>query len=162
MVSKKTKWIKMTAIIIGLLVVAVITFAKTKHVSKLSWGMHKTINQGNFNGKAVSGYDVVAFFTDGKASEGIETYTYEWNGAKWNFISQENLDTFKANPEKYQPQYGGYCAFAVSTGFTANPNPENWQLINGKLYLFASKDVMEKWLKNKDENIATCNSNWSK
>lgn len=162
MATKKTKWIKMIGIILGVLLIAVIVFAKTKHVSKLSWKMHKETNQGNFNGKALSGFDAVAYFTDGKATEGKDDISYEWKGAKWHFSSQEHLELFKNNPEKYEPQYGGYCSFAVSTGFTANPSPENWQLINNKLYLFADKGVMEKWLKKPEENIATCNKNWSK
>ncbi len=160
MATKKTKWIKMIAIIIGVLLVAVLVFAKTKHVSKISWGIHKATNQGNFNGKAINGFDPVAYFTDKEAMEGNENYTFDWNGAKWYFASQEHLDVFKASPEKYAPQYGGYCSFAVSTGFTANINPKAWQIIDGNLYLFADEGVMKKWLKNPEENIATCNKNW--
>ena len=90
---------------------------------------------GFFSNVAVGGYDVVAYFTDGKAVEGDSSYSVEYMDTNWRFSTQKNLDAFKANPEYFAPQYGGYCAWAVSQGYTASGNPENWRIEDDRLYL---------------------------
>ena len=75
--------------------------------------------------KAIRGYDTVAYFTENKPVKGAEEFSYEYKGAQWLFSSAENLELFKAEPEKYAPQYGGYCAYAVSKGSTAPIKPES-------------------------------------
>src|SRR5690348_2635505 len=92
------------------------------------------IYKGVFDEAAVSGYDAVAYFTTGKPVEGSKTFEYMYKGVAWRFASAENLAAFKANPGKYAPQYGGYCAWAVSQGKTAKGDPNVWKIVNGKLY----------------------------
>ena len=117
---------------------------------------------GTFSDLAVSGYDPVAYFTEGKPVEGTRDFEVEWNGATWRFASQANLDTFKANPDAYAPQFGGYCAWAVSQGYTASTVPEAWRIVNGKLYLNYSKNVQATWEQDIPGNIAKANRNWPK
>jgi len=112
---------------------------------------------------AIKGIDVVAYFSlpDGaKALRGSNEFTYEWKGATWKFISEENRDAFSRNPDKYAPQYGGYCAFAVAHGFTTSPRPNNWKIVGGKLYLNNNAKSFEKWLQDKDNKIAKGDENW--
>lgn len=111
-------------------------------------------------GTAIDGTDPVAYFTEGRPVEGSSEYSHEWNGATWRFASAENKALFVANPEKYAPQYGGYCAWAVSQGYTASTEPENWSIVDGKLYLNYSADVQKKWSKDKAGFIAKANRNW--
>ena len=93
------------------------------------------IYTGTLSDLAVSGYDPVAYFTDGKPVEGSSDYSFAWNGAVWRFASQANLDEFKADPAQVRAQFGGYCAWAVSQGYTASADPEAWRIVDGKLYL---------------------------
>jgi YHS domain-containing protein len=117
---------------------------------------------GTLSDLAVSGYDPVAYFNMGKPVEGSADHEYEWNGATWRFSSAANLETFKADPEKYAPQYGGYCAWAVSQGSTAGIDPEAWKIHDGKLYLNYDRSVQEKWLADMENLIAKGDANWPK
>lgn len=114
----------------------------------------------DFFGKAIKGYDTVAYFTQGKATKGDGDFTYEWNGGKWYFSTEQNLQEFIQNPEKYAPQYGGYCAWAVSNGYTAKIDPYAWHIHDGKLYLNYSKSVQSTWQNDIPGNIAKADSNW--
>lgn len=114
----------------------------------------------DFFGKAIKGYDTVAYFTQGEAIKGDSDFAYEWNGSKWYFSTQQHLDQFMQNPEKYAPQYGGYCAWAVSQGYTAKVDPQVWRIYDGKLYLNYSKSVQSSWLKDIPGNIAKGDTNW--
>ncbi|WP_252023669.1 YHS domain-containing (seleno)protein [Vibrio sp. SCSIO 43136] len=114
----------------------------------------------DFFGNAIKGYDPVAYFTVGKATKGDSDFVYEWQGADWKFSSQQNLEAFKANPDKYAPQYGGYCAWAVSKGYTAKIDPQAWHIHDGKLYLNYSKSVQADWLEDIPGNIAKGDRNW--
>src|SRR5438132_742149 len=96
-------------------------------------------------GVAIKGYDPVAYFTDSKPVEGSSDFTFEWNGAKWRFANAGHLAAFKTAPEKYAPQYGGYCAWAVSQGYTAGIDPTARKIVDGKLYLNYSPDIQKKW-----------------
>lgn len=115
---------------------------------------------GTFSNKAVSGYDTVAYFTEGKPVKGSSEHKSEYNGATWHFSSAENKAKFDENPSKYAPQYGGYCAWAVSQGYTASGDPNQWAIHNGKLYLNYNADVKKKWDANRDGFIADANKNW--
>ncbi len=115
-----------------------------------------------FSSKAIKGYDTVAYFTEGKPVEGNSEFTTQYNEATWLFSSQKNLDLFLANPEKYAPQYGGYCAYAVSQGQTAPIKPELFTIHEGKLYLNYSESINERWLKNKEAFIVDADQNWPK
>ena len=111
-------------------------------------------------GKAIKGYDPVAYFTAGKPVKGNKKYKVEWNDAKWLFSSQENADLFKADPSKYAPQYGGYCAYAVSQGITASIDPDAWAIVDGKLYLNYSQSVQKRWDADRPTYIADADKNW--
>ena len=115
-----------------------------------------------FLGTAIDGTDPVAYFKEGRPVEGKSDFTHEWNGAKWRFASAENRDLFAADPAKYAPQYGGYCAWAVSQGYTASTDPEAWSIVNGKLYLNYSKSVQAQWSQDIPGNIASGDRNWPK
>jgi len=97
------------------------------------------------SGVAIRGYDTVAYFTQGKPVEGLETFSTEWSGATWRFSTQDHLDLFIDNPESYAPQYGGYCAYGVSRNYLVKIEPENWTIVNDKLYLNYDSDVQKKW-----------------
>ena len=114
----------------------------------------------SWTGKAIDGYDPVAYFTNGEPTEGDKDFQYEWNDATWYFVSEQNLEKFKVSPEKYAPQYGGYCAWAVSQGYTASTDPEAWEIHDGKLYLNYNKSVRQTWLKDKENNIVAGDKNW--
>ena len=116
---------------------------------------------GFLSNKAVSGYDPVAFFTDGKPIKGDSKFQTEYNGADWYFASQEHLDMFKENPEKYAPQYGGFCAWAVAAKHSRAPgDPEYWKIVDGKLYLNYDKSVQQKWLEDVPGFIQEADKYW--
>ncbi|MEM0907054.1 MAG: YHS domain-containing (seleno)protein [Pseudomonadota bacterium] len=111
-------------------------------------------------GVAVDGTDVVAYFTQGRPVAGSPEFTAEWNGSTWQFSSAANRDVFRANPARYAPQFGGYCAWAVSQGYTASTTPEAWEIVDGKLYLNYSRGVHRRWSRDKAGNIASARRNW--
>ncbi|MGK7891387.1 MAG: YHS domain-containing (seleno)protein [Leptolyngbyaceae cyanobacterium] len=112
------------------------------------------------NGVAIEGTDPVAYFTDGGPVPGSSEFAYEWNGAVWQFASAENRDLFAANPEQYAPQYGGYCAWAVSQGYTAPIDPSAWKIVDGKLYLNFDRRVQARWERDIPGHIAQADANW--
>ncbi|MEM1161986.1 MAG: YHS domain-containing (seleno)protein [Pseudomonadota bacterium] len=116
----------------------------------------------SFFGTAIDGTDPVAYFTEGRPVEGSSDHVHEWNGAKWRFSSAENLALFAADPEKYAPQYGGYCAWAVAQGYTASTDPNAWKIVDGKLYLNYNKSVQTKWEGDIPGHIASADGNWPK
>ncbi len=115
---------------------------------------------GLFSSLAVSGYDAVAYFVAGRPVEGKKAFEFEWNGATWRFADAANLAAFTAEPDKFAPQYGGYCAWAVSQGTTASTDPEAWRIVDGKLYLNYSKSVQQTWFQDIPGNIAKADKNW--
>lgn len=94
---------------------------------------------------AIRGFDTVAYFTEGRAIEGTEQYSTKWNGAVWQFSSAEHLSLFEENPEKYAPQFGGYCAYGVSQNYLVKIEGTNWTIVDGKLYLNYDDSVQKKW-----------------
>lgn len=117
---------------------------------------------GLVKGVAVGGYDPVAYFTDGKPLKGRADLTLEHQGATWRFASEANRDAFRADPARYAPQYGGYCAWAVAEGYTAKGDPTAWRIVDGKLYLNYDASVQRTWEKNIPGNITRANANWPK
>jgi YHS domain-containing protein len=112
------------------------------------------INTGRFNDTAIDGYDSVAYFTEGKPVKGLKQFQFSWREANWYFSNEENLVRFKTNPEQYAPQYGGWCAYAMSDeGRTVRIDPDAWVIHDGKLYLNYSQSVQKTWLENKLNNI---------
>jgi YHS domain-containing protein len=116
----------------------------------------------NWRGLAISGYDPVAYFTDGKPVEGSSDFTTEWKGATWRFASAAHRDAFVAAPDKYAPQYGSYCAWAVAHDKTASVDPEAWKIVDGKLYLNYSKDIQKQWEADVPGYIQKADANWPK
>ena len=108
-----------------------------------------TLEKGLFGHKpsdvAIRGYDTVAYFTEGAPVEGSEDFATEWNGAEWRFASREHLDLFEADPERYAPQYGGYCAYGVAKDGLVKIEPENWTIVDDKLYLNYDDEVQALW-----------------
>lgn len=96
---------------------------------------------------AILGYDSVAYFTDGKPIKGNDNFVFEWSGAKWKFASADHLALFKSAPQRYAPQYGGYCAYGAAQGRLVKIEPDRWRIVDGRLYLNYDADVQEKWLK---------------
>ena len=111
-------------------------------------------------GHAIKGYDTVAYFTENKPVEGSEEFSFEYKGAQWLFSSVENLELFKADPQKYAPQYGGYCAYAVAKGSTASIKPELFTIHNDKLYLNNNSSINDKWQANMQDFIQAADKNW--
>jgi len=118
------------------------------------------INQSFFGAVAIEGTDPVAYFTDKKPVEGSLDFSLKWKGAEWRFKTAANRDAFAAAPEKYAPQFGGYCAWAVSRGYTATINPEAWSIVGGRLYLNYSKGMQGQWSQDIPGNIAKGIRNW--
>lgn len=154
---KKRKWwfvflVLVFAITIGL--------AIQKKMAPVSWMLFETIyHDGDY---AISGYDPVAYHTEHVATEGQEQYVYTWNDQKWKFKSPRNLELFSKNPNRYAPQFGGYCAAAVSKGFTAASDSRSWHIMDSKLYLFSRDSKKQKWLKQKNRKmIEQAEENWN-
>jgi YHS domain-containing protein len=100
---------------------------------------------GGYGDVAILGYDPVAYFVDHKPQAGLDQYSYRWMGATWKFAKADHLKLFKANPESYAPQYGGYCAYGVANDNLVSIEPDKWKVLNGKLYLNYSASVQKKW-----------------
>ena len=121
----------------------------------------KTVyNASRWTKVAIEGTDPVAYFTQGKPVEGSKEFTHKWGEANWRFASARNRDLFKTDPEKYAPQYGGYCAYAVANNSTAKIDPEAWKIVDGKLYLNYSKDIQKTWEADQTAFIMAADKNW--
>ncbi len=118
------------------------------------------IYTGLVSGVAVGGYDAVAYFTEKKPVRGSKDITAKHAGVTWRFASNANRDAFVADPGRYAPQYGGYCAWAVANGYTAKGDPNAWSVVDGKLYLNFSKSVRRQWSKDIPGNISKGDANW--
>lgn len=112
------------------------------------------------DGVAIEGTDPVAYFTEGKPVAGSPDFTHDYAGATWRFASAANRDTFAADPARYAPQYGGYCAWAVSQGRTASTDPSAWKIVGGLLYLNYSKNIQKRWSNDIPTNIQRGDANW--
>jgi YHS domain-containing protein len=118
---------------------------------------------GEFRSKlALDGYDPVAYFKSGKAMKGSASHASSWNSASWHFASADNKAAFDANPQAYAPQFGGYCAWAVSEGYTAKGDPSIWRIVGGKLYVNYNASVQRNWEKDVPGHIAKGEKNWPK
>lgn len=94
---------------------------------------------------AIYGYDTVAYFTEKKPVKGNKQHMYHWNGKDWLFSSSKHKDMFIADPDRYAPQFNGLCANGLSDGHAIAADPENWRIIDGKLYLFFSEYGRQQW-----------------
>ena len=111
-------------------------------------------------GIAINGYDPVAYFTESAPVKGDMAHSSDWEGAKVLFASADNKAMFDADPEKFAPKYGGYCAYAVSKGATAPTDPNAWTVHEDRLYLNFSVDVRSIWKQDIPGNVAKADANW--
>src|ERR1051325_10457568 len=140
---------KRIAIVSALLVLMVTAAAAEK----------KLINV-NKDGVAIQGYDPVAYFTESRPVKGEAQFQSYYNGATYYFSSLANKKTFDSNPKKYEPQFGGFCAYAVSQGHTAKIEPDAFQVLNDRLLLQYDKGVREKFNKDSLGNLKKADQNW--
>ena len=160
-----SKKIKLT--LFGLLMVVVLASGLFVWVRVES--AQKQVNTGLFGSVAIKGYDTIAYHVEGRALKGNSEFSYEWNDAIWHFSNANNRDLFAANPERYAPQYGGFCASSIAAGgFVSNISlavgdidPEAWKIVDGKLFMSWTKARSDKWLKNAAANISKADQNWA-
>lgn len=114
------------------------------------------------DGVAIQGYDPVAYFVEGKAVLGLNEIKTKYVNATYYFATEANKEEFVKNPNKFVPQYGGYCAFGLSKGYKAPIDPKAFTIVEDKLYLNYSLDVKAEWMKQREERIVKANENWEK
>jgi YHS domain-containing protein len=112
------------------------------------------------SGLALKGYDPVAYFTDGKPVLGKAEFSASHEGATYRFASAANRDAFAAAPAKYAPQYGGYCAFGMASGYKAPIEPDAWTVVEGKLYLNYNQSVRRQWSSDVPGYVRKADANW--
>jgi YHS domain-containing protein len=112
------------------------------------------------DGVAIDGTDPVAYFTEGRPVPGAAQHALMWRGAEWRFASDANRAAFEADPERFAPQYGGWCAWAVAEGYTAETVPEAWAIVDGRLYLNYSRRIQRRWERDVPGNISRADTNW--
>ncbi|MEO1172155.1 MAG: YHS domain-containing (seleno)protein [Myxococcota bacterium] len=112
------------------------------------------------DGVAIRGYDPVSYFTDGKPVKGSAKFSTDWSGATWHFASGDHLAKFKSAPEKWAPQYGGWCAYAAAANRKAKTEPDAFTIVDGKLYLNYDLNIMKKWRADTAGFIKKANANW--
>jgi hypothetical protein len=118
------------------------------------------INKTLFGNLALKGYDPVAYFVEGRAIEGSKQFTHHYADATWRFTSAANRDLFIADPEKYAPQYGGYCAWGISQAKFFDGDPQVWKVVDGKLYVNYNKEIEKTWEQDVPGFIEKADTNW--
>jgi YHS domain-containing protein len=114
------------------------------------------------NGVGLHGYDPVAYFVSGKPTKGSTQYTATHDGAIFRFASQANRDRFRADPAKYAPAYGGFCAMGAALDKKFDGDPKLWRIVDGKLYVNVAAPAQKRWLEDVPGNITKANQNWTK
>ena len=113
------------------------------------------------DGVALDGYDVVAYFTEGKPVKGNTTFAITIDSVQWRFSSEEHLKMFQDNKERYQPRFGGWCAYGVSENHKSPTSPDAWTIVNDKLYVNYNKKVKKIWLTDRDARIRAAEEYWT-
>lgn len=129
-------------------------------LASMAWAAEPPVYTGLLSNTGAGGYDTVGYFTQGKPVKGSPHYTTEYQGATWRFANAENLAQFNANPEKFAPAYGGYCAWAVSQGYLAKGDSQHWSIRDGRLFLNYNQSVQTSWLANTNQLIREADANW--
>lgn len=150
MFASKKKMKAITLVLSAMLILTACGTKKEEHLPKV----YSTENG------AIGGYDPVAFFTEQQPVMGNKDLTFSWNDAIWSFSSQANLEAFKASPEKFAPQYGGYCAYGTADGHLSPTQPETWTIVNDRLYFNYNMKVKEKWMGGQAGYIEQADKNW--
>ena len=126
----------------------------------VGWADIKSANSQG--GAAIAGYDPVAYHTQGVAIQGNSKFQYQWLNSQWRFTNETHLQLFKQDPERYMPEYGGYCARAVSLGYIRSINPQVWSIIDDKLLLFHSESHKEKFMQRINQGVLdNANRHWA-
>ena len=153
-VSISRGWLTVAVVLIGLMAGSLLP-------DTVAAGNGKTaINTIGSNGVAIRGYDPVAYFRAGRPVKGAAEHALEHGGATWHFSSAENRALFAADPDKYMPAYGGYCAYGVSKGGLYKIEADAWSIRNGRLYLNYDRNVQAKWSKTPDSYVETADRKW--
>jgi YHS domain-containing protein len=121
---------------------------------------HPVNTLGSADNVAIRGYDPVAYFTDGRPRQGKSEFAVQHDGATWWFASAEHQAMFAADPDKYMPAFGGFCAFGTSRGYLVKIEPEAWSIVDGRLYLNYDLGVRDTWMKDQKGNIDKASANW--
>lgn len=143
-----------------LAIAAALTAAPMVMATPAAFADKAPVYTGNFSNVAVQGHDPVAYFTDGEPVKGSKKFKTTYEGAEFRFATADNLAAFEADPVKYAPQYGGYCAWAVSQGYTAKGDADHWAIVDGKLYLNYNKKVQATWNEDRPGFIASADKEW--
>ena len=147
----------MLAVAVSCLGVLIGTAAMPAYAVRTTGGEYNTL----YAGLGAKGYDVVSYFTDGRPAPGSDRYTYEYGGVKWQFANREHRDVFASDPQKYAPQYGGFCSWGVSVGKLFDVDPVNgWKIVDDKLYLNFNAEINDTFSKDPKGFIAKANRNW--
>lgn len=146
----------------ALLAVALLAVAAMPVTPQPARAAETPVYTGFLSSLAVNGHDPVAYFTEGKPVEGSSAFESTYKGATWRFASAANRAAFDADPAKYAPQYGGYCAWAVSQGYTAKGDPAHWRIVDGRLYLNYNAEVQQNWAQDIPGHIKAADGNWPK
>jgi YHS domain-containing protein len=112
------------------------------------------------DGLALRGYDPVAYFIDAKPVKGSPEHEWEWGGVTWRFATADNLERFRNDPERFAPQYGGFCAWAVANNYLFPVDPFAWRIVDDKLYLNANQRVQRNWERDIPGFIEKADLNW--
>jgi YHS domain-containing protein len=151
--------IKLLGSMVIMLVLIGSTTAQQPEIRKKQYNLEKS-------GLAIQGYDPVAYFTSQKAIEGKKEFTTVFNGVTYRFANAQNLQLFKTDPSRYEPQYGGWCAYAMGAkGEKVEVDPETFKIVNGKLYLFYNKlltNTLNYWNKDEVKLKPNADRNWTK
>mgnify|MGYP003333071516 CR=1 FL=1 len=121
----------------------------------------KMVNTGP-DAVAIKGYDTVAYFTEAQATKGKQAFAFSWNDAQWYFASAAHRDTFASDPERYAPRFGGSCSMGLSKGKKVAADPEVWTIVDGRLYLYFSREARDKFRQNTSASIKQAETNWEK
>lgn len=137
-----------------------VSVAAAMTVSSLAFAVDNNINVTQ-NDLAIHGYDPISYFTKGQPTKGSAKYSATYEGAIYQFSSESNREKFKSNPEKFAPQFGGYCAMGVVLNQKLDVDPTAWYIDDGKLYLNLNKAVQKKWMEDVSGNIDTAHRTWN-
>lgn len=136
-----------------------VVIALMAFIGSLSFAADMGVN-ANENDVALQGYDTVAYFTKGKPVSGSHKYTASYNNASYQFSSKHHRELFRENPEKYAPQFGGYCALGIVLEKKLQVNPSTWRIVDGKLYLNVNDSIQKKWATDIPGHIVSANKLW--
>lgn len=160
LLKQKTSETRFHSIATGLMMLVLALITSLSSSAQLKHG--KSFNNVDANGIILNGYDAVAFFTDNKPVKGNASFQYKYDDATYYFVSQEHLDLFKANPEKYKPQFGGWCAYAVSLGRVAPIDVNTFSIVNDRLVIQHNQRAVNGWNKDVQGNLSLADKYWPK